>query len=95
MYRWCRNPIYAWWMLWMVGYVLLLPTWVSILGLLAWASAMRVTVLDEERYLLAAYGDEFRAYASRVGRFVPGLGLWRMPTSKRTTCGPSCAIRRP
>jgi protein-S-isoprenylcysteine O-methyltransferase Ste14 len=81
MYRWSRNPIYAWWMVWMVGYVLLLPTWLSILGVLAWASGMRVAVRDEERYLLATYGDEYRAYANRVGRFVPGLGLWRVPTS--------------
>jgi protein-S-isoprenylcysteine O-methyltransferase Ste14 len=77
MYGWCRNPIYAWWMLWMVGYVLLLPTWLSILGLLAWVSAMGVAVRDEERYLLATYGDEYRAYARRVGRFVPRLGRLR------------------
>ena len=31
----------------------------------------------EEAYLLRAYGASFRAYASRVGRFVPGLGLLR------------------
>jgi protein-S-isoprenylcysteine O-methyltransferase Ste14 len=82
MYRWCRNPIYAWWMLWMIGYVLLLPTWLSILGVLAWMSTMRVAVLDEERYLLATYGDEYRTYASRVGRFVPGVGLRRMSPVK-------------
>ena len=28
----------------------------------------------EEPYLLRTHGDAYRAYASRVGRFVPGIG---------------------
>ena len=31
----------------------------------------------EEPYLLRTHGDEYRRYASRVGRFVPGVG--RLP----------------
>jgi protein-S-isoprenylcysteine O-methyltransferase Ste14 len=30
----------------------------------------------EEPYLLATHGEAYRRYASRTGRFVPGLGRW-------------------
>jgi protein-S-isoprenylcysteine O-methyltransferase Ste14 len=33
-------------------------------------------VSQEEEYLLRTYGQGFRTYASRVGRFLPGLGKW-------------------
>ncbi|MFL5908785.1 MAG: methyltransferase family protein, partial [Solirubrobacterales bacterium] len=28
----------------------------------------------EEPYLIRTHGDDYRAYASEVGRFVPGIG---------------------
>ena len=30
----------------------------------------------EEPYLSRTHGDAYREYASRVGRFVPGVGRW-------------------
>jgi protein-S-isoprenylcysteine O-methyltransferase Ste14 len=38
---------------------------------------IRHQVFAEEDYLLRTYGDAFRAYARRVGRFVRGIG--RLP----------------
>jgi len=73
-YRWMRNPIYSFAMLAFAGYALLLPTWLSLALFVAAAVGVRQQVLREEEYLLRAYGDEFRDYARRVGRFVPWVG---------------------
>jgi protein-S-isoprenylcysteine O-methyltransferase Ste14 len=37
-------------------------------------AGVRYQVSQEEDYLLRTYGKGFRTYASRVGRFLPGLG---------------------
>jgi protein-S-isoprenylcysteine O-methyltransferase Ste14 len=58
----------------MAGYALLLPTRLSLALLIAAAIGVRLQVAAEEAYLLRTYGDEYRAYAKEVGRFVPGLG---------------------
>ena len=41
------------------------------------AAGFRFQVAEEEAYLVRTYGDSFRAYAARVGRFLPGLGTLR------------------
>lgn len=75
-YRWIRNPIYSFAMLAFLGYALLLPTWLSLVLLVATAIGIRDQVLREEAYLERAYGDAFRDYARRVGRFVPWVGRY-------------------
>ena len=35
---------------------------------------IRLQIGSEEAYLLQSYGDEYRAYARSVGRFVPWIG---------------------
>ena len=37
----------------------------------------RPELVTEEAYLFRTYGDVYRAYAGRVGRFVPGIGRLR------------------
>jgi protein-S-isoprenylcysteine O-methyltransferase Ste14 len=72
----CRNPIYSFMVIAWIGFALLVPTWLSLASIPAAIVAFEVQVrLVEEPYLLRAHGDEFRAYAARVGRFVPGAGL--------------------
>src|SRR6185503_15576241 len=69
LYRWSRNPIYAGLFGVLIGYALILPTPLSWAALLIGAVVIRMQVLEEERYLSAAYGAEFVEYARRVGRF--------------------------
>ena len=72
----CRNPIYTFMVITWLGLALLVPTWLSIASVPAAILALEVQVrLVEEPYLLSGHGDSYRAYASQVGRFVPGLGL--------------------
>jgi protein-S-isoprenylcysteine O-methyltransferase Ste14 len=71
----CRNPIYTFMVVAWVGFALLVPTWLSLASIPAGIVAFQVQVrLVEEPHLLRAHGEPYRAWASRVGRFVPGLG---------------------
>jgi protein-S-isoprenylcysteine O-methyltransferase Ste14 len=73
-----RNPIYAGVIPLVAGLALLAPNPVTIAAFAALVAALEIQVrLVEERHLLRAHGQAYRDYASRVGRFVPGVGLIR------------------
>lgn len=81
-----RNPIYSAMIPKIAGLTLMVPTVLAIAGLLLLAISLELQVRTvEEPHLLRTHGNAYLAYASRVGRFVPGLGLLpggqRMPTS--------------
>lgn len=69
-----RNPIFTAMGITLVGVVLMVPTVVTILALVAYCVGVQLQVrLVEEPYLARLHGDDYRGYASRVGRFIPGL----------------------
>jgi protein-S-isoprenylcysteine O-methyltransferase Ste14 len=71
----CRNPIYTSMIVGWLGLALLVPTWLGFAAAAVIAAGLELQVRAvEEPYLLRTHGDEYRAYASRVGRFVPGVG---------------------
>jgi protein-S-isoprenylcysteine O-methyltransferase Ste14 len=74
-YRFCRNPIFLGMFITLAGMALLSPTWLSLLVLVGSIVCVHFQVLEEESWLTATYGAAYRAYAHRVGRFVPKLGL--------------------
>jgi len=57
-----------------IGYALLLLTRLSFALLVGTYVGIRLQTSAEEAYLLRTYEDAYRAYARRVGRFVPRLG---------------------
>jgi protein-S-isoprenylcysteine O-methyltransferase Ste14 len=74
----CRNPIYTSMISGWTGFALIVPTWLSFAAVVVIAVGLELQVrFVEEPYLLRAHGDAYRAYASRVGRFVPGVGRLR------------------
>jgi protein-S-isoprenylcysteine O-methyltransferase Ste14 len=77
LYRFGRNPIFLAILVILTGYTLLLPTRLSLILLLGAFVGIRQQVLAEEAYLLRTYGDAYREYARRVGRFLPGVGRLR------------------
>jgi protein-S-isoprenylcysteine O-methyltransferase Ste14 len=74
LYSVCRHPVYLGLLIMAGGYVLMLPTLLSLTLAAIDYAAMRKHIADEESYLLLMYGDEYRRYASKVGRFLPGFG---------------------
>lgn len=74
LYRHTRNPIFLALIAVLAGYTLLLPTLLSALMLAAACVAIRQQIAEEESYLLRTYGEQYRAYARRVGRLLPGVG---------------------
>jgi protein-S-isoprenylcysteine O-methyltransferase Ste14 len=70
-----RNPIFAAMLPTSLGLVLLVPSVVALVGLAALLIALQLqTRVVEEPYLLATHGDDYAAYAARVGRFLPRVG---------------------
>ena len=73
-----RNPIYAAMIVGWLGFALMVPTWLAFAAVLVIAIALELQVrVVEEPYLERTHGDEYASYASRVGRFVPGVGRSR------------------
>jgi protein-S-isoprenylcysteine O-methyltransferase Ste14 len=70
-----RNPIFSAMVVASLGFTILVPSVISIVGLVALVVAIELQVrLVEEPYLLRAHGSDYAGYAAAVGRFVPGLG---------------------
>jgi protein-S-isoprenylcysteine O-methyltransferase Ste14 len=71
----CRNPIYTAMIVGWIGFTLMVPTWLSFLAVVVIGIGLEIQVRAvEEPYLVRTHGDEYRAYASRVGRFLPSVG---------------------
>lgn len=74
-FRLVRNPIFSFMTLGLAGIALLVPNPIAAAALFALIAGLELQVrLVEEPYLVEAHGEKYRAYASRVGRFVPGVG---------------------
>ncbi|HEY6637557.1 MAG TPA: isoprenylcysteine carboxylmethyltransferase family protein [Solirubrobacterales bacterium] len=71
----CRNPIYTSMIVGWLGLALIVPTWLGFAAVAVIAVGLEIQVrFVEEPYLMRTHGDEYRGYASRVGRFLPGVG---------------------
>jgi protein-S-isoprenylcysteine O-methyltransferase Ste14 len=69
-YRFTRNPMYSGLTVAYLGVsVLCSLAWPVVLLPLVLFTLYRIVILREERYLTAAFGDQYRAYQSRVGRW--------------------------
>ncbi|GAA3872984.1 hypothetical protein GCM10022381_15000 [Leifsonia kafniensis] len=81
VYNYIRNPIYTGFLALGLGLTLYgasiwhILLWLMLVALLSWKARW------EERMLAAAHPD-YRYYAARVGRFVPGLGRLRPPPDR-------------
>jgi protein-S-isoprenylcysteine O-methyltransferase Ste14 len=73
-YRYVRHPSYTGMLVALIGLGIALDDWLSLLVLsLLPLTGILVRIRYEESVLLAALGDDYRDYASRTSRLVPGV----------------------
>jgi protein-S-isoprenylcysteine O-methyltransferase Ste14 len=77
VFRLSRNPIYLGLIVLFIGWLLVLPTLLSLIIVVGVALGVRRQAIDEEEYLQRTYSSEFHVWAREVGRFVPWLGRLR------------------
>lgn len=73
-FRLVRNPIFSAMLATLAGLVLVTPSPWTIMGWIGAALLLAIETRLEEQHLVGTHGDEYRVYAARVGRFVPGIG---------------------
>jgi protein-S-isoprenylcysteine O-methyltransferase Ste14 len=76
-FRFVRNPNYVAMLAAGLGAGLLAPNPVAIAGWVVLLASLLLTARVEEPPLRARFGDAYRAYGARVGRFIPGVGRLR------------------
>jgi protein-S-isoprenylcysteine O-methyltransferase Ste14 len=76
-FRLCRNPIYTAMIVGWTGFALMVPTWLAFAAVVVIAIGLELQVRFVEEPYLERTHAEYGRYASRVGRFVPGVGRLR------------------
>jgi protein-S-isoprenylcysteine O-methyltransferase Ste14 len=72
-YRWVRHPLYTIGSSFIISFGLMADNWfIALMGILAFI-AMAIRTPKEEANLIEKFGDEYREYMRRTGRFLPKL----------------------
>lgn len=72
-YRWIRHPMYTFSAIVFAGFTLLTANWfIGVMGLAALAMLIVRTPVEEAK-LIQKFGDEYRIYMARTGRYWPRL----------------------
>ena len=75
VFQLCRNPIYIFMIIALLGFALLVPTWLVLAAGLLLIAGLQIQVrLVEEPHMIRTHGEPYLAWGRRVGRFLPGLG---------------------
>lgn len=73
IYRWVRHPLYTIGSSLFISFGMMADNWfIAALGILAFI-AMAIRTPKEEANLIEKFGDEYREYMKRTGRFLPRL----------------------
>ena len=70
-YRWIRHPMYAFGLIWFLAIIVLTASWFIAVTSAAGFSFLLIRCRREEANLIEKFGDEYRAYMRRTGRFFP------------------------
>ena len=72
-YRWVRHPFYATAALLMASVTVLTANWLIGMTSLIVLSLLAVRTPQEEAMLIERFGDEYRVYMAKTGRFIPRI----------------------
>jgi protein-S-isoprenylcysteine O-methyltransferase Ste14 len=70
-YRWIRHPLYSSAGLVITGISLIAANWFFFVSGIATVVLLMVRTRTEEQHLVARFGDSYRRYSDRTGRFLP------------------------
>jgi protein-S-isoprenylcysteine O-methyltransferase Ste14 len=70
-YRWVRHPLYTTAAIFFLGFSLLSASWFIALMLVPTILLLAIRTPIEEAKLIERFGDDYRAYMQRTGRFIP------------------------
>lgn len=73
IYRWVRHPLYSVGTLLFGSFALIAANWFMALATVFGFAMLLVRLPNEERHLMERFGDEYKEYMKRTGRFVPRL----------------------
>ena len=74
IYRHLRHPMYSAFWLWALAQALLLPNWIAgPAGLVGFGTLFFLRIGREETMMIETFGDEYRDYAKRTSRIIPGI----------------------
>ena len=77
-YRWVRHPLYSAATMSLVALGLLAANWFMLaMTCAAFIGIARLVIPREEAELIQKFGDEYREFAARTGRFAPRLHLFQ------------------
>jgi protein-S-isoprenylcysteine O-methyltransferase Ste14 len=70
-YRWVRNPLYSVGTAFIISYGLIADNWFMIAMALFAFIMLAIRLPNEEAHLIEKFGDEYRDYMKRTGRYLP------------------------
>jgi len=74
IYKYIRHPLYTFGSSMFVAFGMMADSWfIAALGILTFI-LMAIRTPKEEANLIAKFGDEYREYMKRTGRFLPKIG---------------------
>jgi len=74
VFRLSRNPIYLGMIVALIGWLLLIPSLLSLIIVVGAIANLHRQAIEEEKHMREAFGLAFENWARKVGRFVPWLG---------------------
>jgi protein-S-isoprenylcysteine O-methyltransferase Ste14 len=70
IFRLTRNPVFLFVDVYFIGTFLIYPNLFFLVFAIACAGGIHFQILQEEKFLLRRYGDEYKAYMERTGRYL-------------------------
>lgn len=72
-YRWIRHPLYTFGTLFFLSFALMADSWFIALLALTAIIILSLRLPNEETLLIEKFGDEYREYMKRTGKFLPKI----------------------
>lgn len=73
-FRWFRHPLYAGWLTFVLpGISFYMNSWILLFSVVLAHVVWHILVRTEEDMLLVVFGERYKSYAVKTGRFIPRL----------------------